>query len=150
MALVRWNPMRELQTMHDRMNRFFDESLFRWGRPAEWWGEASPIGSASVNLYEDENYIIMKVELPGVKKEDIFLEVKDNTICLKAERKPETEEKEENYHQSEFKYGSFQRSFTLPVSVDADKIKAQHKDGILKVTLPKAESHRAKKIAIQA
>lgn len=150
MALVRWNPMRELQTMHDRMNRFFDESLFSWGRPAEWWREASPIWSASVNLYEDENDIVMKVELPGVKKEDIFLEVKDNTIWLKAERKTETEEKEENYLQSEFKYGSFQRSFTLPVSVDADKIKAQYKDGILKVTLPKAESHRAKKIAIQA
>ena len=150
MAMIRWNPRQELEAMHERMNRLWDESFSRLGRPSEWFGGRSEEWSVNANIFETENDIVLKAEMPGVKKEDLFLEIRDNSVYLKAERKSEEEEREEGYHLHEFRYGAFQRCFTLPCNVNQDKIRAEFKDGILKVTMPKTESFKSKRIAIQS
>ncbi|MCD6352851.1 MAG: Hsp20/alpha crystallin family protein [Proteobacteria bacterium] len=102
----------------------------------------------SVDIHEDKNNLIIKAELPGIKKEDVSIEIKDNVLTIKGERKRDEEIKRENYHRIERVYGSFSRSFTLPDAVKEDKVKAGYKDGILEITLPKAEKAQTKAIPI--
>jgi HSP20 family protein len=101
-----------------------------------------------VDIFETGESIVIKAELPGISKEDITLEVKDNTLLIKGEKKFEKEVKEENYHRVERSYGAFQRSFSLPSTVQQDKVKAKVRDGILEVTLPKAEEAKPKQIKV--
>jgi HSP20 family protein len=102
----------------------------------------------AVDIFETENSIILKAELPGVEPNDVEVRVEDNTLYLKGERKFEKETKEENYHRIERSYGSFARSFTLPNSIDAEKVAAEYKDGLLTLTLPKHEEAKPKTIKI--
>lgn len=146
MALVRWNPWATLPTLQDRINRLFDEvfpategredtGLFEW-RP-------------SVDTYEKDDAVVIKAELPGVKKDDISIDVNNNVLSIRGERKHEEDVREENYYRRERFYGKFQRSFTLPDGVDPDKIEASYKDGVLEVQVPKTEQSKGRRIEIK-
>lgn len=146
MAIVRWEPFRDLVTLQDRMNRLFDESVGRF-RSGDETMDAG-VWSPAVDIYETEQDIVLKAELPEVNQNDIDIRLENNTLTLKGERKFERETQQENYHRVERSYGAFSRSFTLPSTVDQDKIKAEYKDGILKVTLPKREETKPKQIKV--
>lgn len=132
-------------TLQQRLNRLFEETLLPMG--AEPFSTAA--WSPSCDIYETENEIVVKAEIPGVKKEDVKLSVQDNVLTLSGERKFEEETKKENYVRVERGYGSFTRSFTLPPSVDAKKISAEFKDGLLEVKLPKLEEAKPKEVEIK-
>lgn len=146
MAIVRWEPFRDLMTLQDRMNRLFEESVGRFRATDESLDAGA--WSPAVDIYETEQDIVLKAELPEVNLKDIDIRLENNTLTLKGERKFERETQKENYHRVERSYGMFSRSFTLPSTVDQEKIKADYKDGILKVTLPKKEETRPKQIKV--
>lgn len=132
MALKKRDPFKDLLFLQERMSRIFDETLLKY-RAAEGSHWYPP-----VDIYETEESIVLKAELPGVSPESVSVEASENTLMLKGERKLEKSLKEENYHRMERFYGSFHRSFTLPYAVDRNGIKASFKDGVLKITVPKA------------
>lgn len=146
MAIRRWDPFKDLLTLQERMNRLFDEVL---PRTREEETLERGVWSPAVDIYETEDSIVLKAELPGVKREDVSVEIKDNLLVLKGEKKFERDVKEENYHRMERAYGAFQRSFTLPNIVDKDKVRARYKDGVLEVILPKAEEAKPKQIKVE-
>ena len=146
MALIRWDPFREMSSLQERMNRLMSD--FRTRSP---FGEEEMAQGAwipAVDIYETKESIVLNVELPGVTKEDIALEVKDSTLTIKGEKKFEENVKEENFHRMERSYGSFTRAFTLPSTVQQDKVKAKFRDGILEIMLPKAEEAKPKQIKV--
>ncbi|MDO8444510.1 MAG: Hsp20/alpha crystallin family protein [Deltaproteobacteria bacterium] len=147
MALVRWDPFRDIITLRERMDRMFEDSLSRFRIPEE--ATMPTFWSPSVDIYETDENIVLKAELPGVDKKEVSVEVKDNTLILKGERKREKEVKEENYHRVERSFGTFMRSFSLPVTVKQDQVKAKFKDGVLEVTLPKAEEAKHKQVKVE-
>jgi len=148
MAIVRWEPFRNLVSVQDRMNRIFDEA-FRGipsGGEEEW-----ALGGAwapAVDIYEHEGNLVLQAELPGVEAKHVDVQVENNVLTLRGERKFDSEVKREQYHRVERAYGTFSRSFTLPSVVDTGKIKAQFKDGVLRVTLPQREEAKPKQIQI--
>jgi len=146
MAIVRFEPFRELISLQDRMNRLFNESYRSQGSEDDWalGGTWAP----AVDIYEHENNIVIKAELPGVDPKDVDIRLENNTLTLSGERKFDNEVKKENYHRVERAYGAFTRSFTLPTVVDQGSIKAEFKDGVLRVTLPKREEAKPKQIQI--
>lgn len=147
MAIVRWlDPFRDLSTIQERMNQIFEDALSRSKGKEE--GIRAGMWTPAVDIYETNDSVVVKAELPGVTKDQISVEVKDGILSLRGERKFEKEVKEENYHRVERSYGSFQRSFSLPVSVDQDKVTAKFQDGVLEVKLPKKEQARPKQIQV--
>ena len=146
MAIVKWDPFRDMITLRDRMDRLFEDSLnrFRGGEEDMTHSTWSP----AVDIYETAENIIIKAEIPGVNKKDISVEVKNDSLYLKGERKFEKELKEENYHRMERSYGSFSRVFSLPTSVEQDKIKAKFKHGVLQISIPKLEEEADKSVNI--
>lgn len=133
MALVRWEPMRELEQPTNRMNRLFGYGG-RW--PTE--GEMTLADWApAVDVEETQEEFIVKAELPGLEKEEVKVSCKDGVLTIQGERKQEKEVKDKKYHRIERTYGTFMRSFTLPENVDEKKIMAEQKDGILYVRMPK-------------
>ena len=146
MAIVRWEPFRNMVTLQDRINRMFDDVFSRAGDHEE----ESVIADwrPSVDIYDNATAIVIKTEIPGVAKEDVSVEVRENVLILKGERKIEKEEAEGTYYRKERLYGKFQRSFTLPVETEAEKIKASFKDGVLVLEIPKPEEKKPKQIAI--
>ena len=149
MAIVRWEPFRDLVSIQDRMNRIFDEA-FRGGTRPSSSDEEWSLGSwaPAVDIFEQDGNIVLKAELPGVDPKDVDVRVENNVLTLRGERKLDNEVQKENYHRVERAYGSFSRSFTLPSVVDTEKIKADYRDGVLRVTLPKREEARPKQISI--
>lgn len=147
MAIVRWDPFRDVMTLQERMNRLFDQALSRT-RTDDEEGLTASMWSPAVDIFETSDSIVMKAELPGVSREHIDIQVQDNTLTLKGERKFEREVKEENYLRIERSYGAFQRAFNLPTDIQQDKIKAVFKDGVLEVTMPKAEEVKPKQVKI--
>jgi HSP20 family protein len=146
MALARWTPMQNLASFQDEMNRMFNE-FFRGGSGEEaGWGVRT--WAPPVDIYETDDAVVLKAELPGVSKEDVSVEIHQNTLMLRGERKHEAEVKEENYHRVERAYGTFQRSFVLPTLVDQEHVQATYKDGVLELRLPKSEAAKPKRIAI--
>ena len=148
MAIVRWEPFRDLQAVQDRLNRVFDEA-FRGaprGSDDDWalGGQWAP----SVDIYENDGNLVLKAELPGIEPKDVDVRVENNVLTLRGERKFESEVKRDKYHRVERSYGTFSRSFTLPNVVDTDKIKAEYKDGVLQVTLPQREEAKPKQIQV--
>src|SRR5271167_3218479 len=144
--LTRWDPAREYSTLQDRMNRLFRESHSSEG-PEEALttnGFAPP-----VDVYEDEHNITLKVEVPGIDEKDIDVRVENNTLTVHGERKIEKEEKEENFRRVERQYGSFTRSFTLPTTVDAEKVSANYDKGILKISLAKKAEAKPTQIKVK-
>jgi HSP20 family protein len=149
MAIVRL-PFRDLGSLQERMNRLFDES-FRGIAPGPGAEEDWALGGSwapAVDIYEQEGNIVLKAEVPGVDPKDVDILVENNVLTLRGERKFDEEVKKESYHRVERSYGTFTRSFTLPNVVDTDKIKAEHRDGVLRVTLPKKEEAKPRQIQI--
>ena len=148
--ITRWNPFAELTSLHDRFNELFTPPLAGL-RDLVPRGE-QPLMTANfvppVDVYEDEQYITLKAELPGMEEKDIEITVENNVLTFTGERKMEIEEKKENFHRVERSYGRFVRSFTLPNTVDPENIKAEFTNGILKVTLMKREEAKPKKISV--
>jgi len=148
MAIVRWDPFRDLMTIQDRMNRLFDQTLSKT-RTDDDEGLTASTWSPSVDIYETADSVVLKAELPGLSRENIDIQVRDNTLTLKGERKFEREVKDENYLRIERSYGAFQRAFNLPSVIQQDKIKAVFKEGVLEVTMPKAEEAKPKQVKIE-
>jgi HSP20 family protein len=148
MAIIRWEPFRDLVSLQERMNRLFDESfrgINRTGSEEDWVGGS---WAPAVDIYEQNGNIVLKAELPGIDPKDVDVRVENNILTLRGERKLENEVKRESYHRVERAYGSFTRSFTLPNVVDTEKIKAEYKDGLLRMTLPTKDEAKPKQISI--
>ncbi len=145
MTLIRWRPTRNLESVQDEVNRVF-ESFFN--APMRRRGEDVGGWYPDVDVVESKDNIEVQVDLPGMEKDDIKVSVEDSVLTIKGERKAMKEEKEKNYHQIERTYGTFTRSFSLPTSVEGEKIKANYKNGVLKIDLPKAEAVKPKEIPI--
>jgi HSP20 family protein len=145
MAIIRWDPFRDLVTLREKMNRLFEDTLPYRGEEKELIaGSWTP----AVDIYEKENALVLTTELPGLDEKDIEIKIEDNSLTLKGERKFEKETKEDDYHRLERSYGSFSRSFTLPRYIDEDKINAEYENGILKITMPKKAELKAKKVKV--
>ena len=146
MAVVKWDPFRDLVSIQDRMNRLFEQPLSR-SRGEE--GVTATTWTPAVDIYETAETIVMKAELPGVAREDIQIQIDGNTLTLKGERRFARDVQEESYLRIERAYGSFHRSFALPATVQQENVRAVLKDGVLELTLPKAEEAKPKQIAIE-
>jgi HSP20 family protein len=147
MAVVRWEPFRDLVTLQERMNRVFEESYRGRGTSEDDWSLGGSWAPA-VDIYEHEGNIVLTAELPGVDPKDVDIRVENNVLTLRGERKWSNDVKRESYHRVERAYGNFTRSFTLPNVVDTEKIKADYKDGMLRLVLPKKEEAKPKQISI--
>ena len=145
MNLVRWSPMRETATVHNRVNRMFNDML-----PSTWLDEEMHFSNwhPAVDIYDQDDRVVIKAELPGVDKKDIHVDLKDRVLTLKGERSHENEVKEEKFYRKERVYGKFERAFTLPAGLDPEKINADFKDGVLKIEIPKPEEEKPRKIAV--
>jgi len=144
MAIIRWDPFRDIVTLREKMNRMF-EDVFT-GRTEEGKDMATRTWAPSVDIFETENELVLTAEVPGIDEKDIEIKIEDNTLTLKGERKFEKETKEENYHRIERSYGAFFRAFTLPNSIDPEKIQAMHENGVLKITMPKKTELQPRKV----
>ena len=143
MALVRWDPTTTVPTLRDRVNHLF-EDMFPEIREHIGLMDWRP----SVDTYEKEDAIVVKAELPGVKKEDVDIDVSNNVLTIKGERHYD-DVKNEDYYRRERFHGKFQRAFTLPDNVDTSNIDAGYNDGVLEITVPKTEETQTKKIEIK-
>jgi len=146
MTLIRWDPWKDLIALQERMNRLLEESFGRLRREE---GLVSGAWTPAVDIYETENSLVVTAEIPGVSEKDIDVRIENNQLVIKGERKFEKETKEENYHRIERVYGNFYRSFSLPNTVDPDKVKAEYKNGVLKIVLGKKEEVKPKQIKIE-
>jgi HSP20 family protein len=144
-AITRWDPFREFSTLQDRMNRLFRESYGPEGRE-ETLNNTS--FAPPVDVYEDEHNVTLKIEVPGIDEKDIDVRIENSVLTVHGERKFEKEEKEENFRRVERQYGSFTRTFTLPTTVDAEKVSANYDKGILKIALPKKAEAKPKQIKV--
>jgi len=144
--LVRWEPFRELISLREAMDRLFEESFVR---PFGWLAPTG-VETLAIDMYETPENIVVKASIPGVNPEDIDVSISGDVLTIKGEVKEEKEVKEENYIRRERRYGSFCRSVALPVQVDANKAKAEYENGVLTLTLPKAEAVKPKVIKVKA
>lgn len=142
MNMLKYDPFRELRGLHDEMNRLFSGALPERGEFAR--GAWSP----SVDIFEDENRLIVEAELPGMNRDDFEVSIENNVLTLKGERKFEKKTEGDNYHRVERSYGAFTRQFTLPQTVTAEGATADFDNGVLRVGLPKREETKARKIEI--
>jgi HSP20 family protein len=143
-SLIRWEPAREMMTLREAMDRLFDDAFTRplslsngnWSVPA-------------VDMYQTDNEVVVKVALPGVKADDVQINVTGELLTIKGETKQEEEKKDKAYHIRERRWGAFERTIAMPTQVVADKAKAEFESGVLTVTLPKAEEVKPKTISIK-
>lgn len=146
MTIVRYDPFRDLRTLQEEVNRLFSTNLTRaFGDEGIGRGAWAP----SVDIYENKDQIVLEAELPGMKQEDFDLSIENNVITLRGERKFEKTEDTDNYHRVERSYGSFTRSFTLPQTVSVEGATAEYSNGVLRVTLPKREETKARRIDVK-
>ncbi len=141
-----WNPFRELARIEQELNKVFNELV-----PTRTASEVSQVQgwTPRVDVYEKDNKIVIEAEIPGAKKEDIEVKIRDNAVVIKGEVKKEEEKKEENYYRSERFYGVFERVIPLPAEVKAEEAKASFENGILKLEIPKATAEKEVKIEVQ-
>ena len=142
--LIRWEPVREMMTLREAMDQLFNDAFTR---PVSMSG-----GSVipAIDVYQNNDAVVVKAALPGLKAEDVQISVTADVLTLRGEFKQENEQKETTYHIREQRFGSFERSIMLPSDVQTDKAKADFENGILTITLPKAESVKPKTITIKA
>lgn len=145
MPIVRWEPFRNLVALQDRLNQLFDDRLDRFRREESLTGTMLP----PVNIYEREDALVLEADIPGLNQEDLDIRVENNTLTVRGERKISGEVKEENYHRTERSYGTFERSFSLPDTVDPEKIEASYNNGVLRLTMAKRAETRPKQIKVQ-
>jgi HSP20 family protein len=144
-ALKRIDPFREILSLQDRMNQLFRDSFTTFGDESFATGAWAP----ATDIYESPNAIEMCLELPGVKKEDVRVSIENNQLTISGERRLEHADNRDGYHRLERSYGSFVRSFTVPGTIDPDKIKAEYQDGLLRLTLPKRPEAQPKAIEVK-
>lgn len=148
MARLRvWDPWRDFGSLQERINKMFDDTIRSGGTGDEEL--ATGAWSPAVDIHETDDSFVVSADLPGLKKDDIQINVEDNTLTIKGEKKFEEKVPRDKYIRVERNYGTFVRSFSLPQNVDSAKIKATFKDGILDLTLPKREEAKPKKIAVE-
>ena len=145
MAIIKWDPFRDLITLREKMNRLFEDAVTSRGEEKDLILSA---WSPAVDIYENENELVLTAEVPGLEEKDVEIKIEDNTLSVRGERKFEKETKEENYHRIERSYGTFYRSFTLPNTINQDKIEAEHENGVLKITMPKRTELKPRKVKI--
>ena len=146
MAIVRWDPFRDVAALQDRINRIFNESF---GRSQDLEDDVGLYDwRPPVDIYETNDGVVLKVELPGIKKEDVSVEIKDNVLTLKGERLLDPEIKDENYYRKERSFGKFNRSFSLQEPIKPDLIKASFKDGVLTIEIPRPEKEKPKQVTV--
>jgi HSP20 family protein len=145
MTVTKWKPFGNLFTLHDRINRLFEDEFHKdWSRgtgSVESWYPAA-------DIYETDDEFVFRLEVPGLAKEDLNVEFNDNVLSIKGEKKKEKDVKEENYHRIESYSGSFSRSFALPRNADPNKINAAMKDGILELRVAKVEEKKPTAVSI--
>jgi len=153
MSLVPWrkkeqsiDPFREMESIQNEMNKLFDFSLSRW--PDREFGLLEGAWSPAIDVYDSKDNLLVKADMPGMKKDEIEVSVHDNILIIKGEKKAEKEDKGKDYLKQERFYGSFNRAITLPVGVDSGKITASYKDGVLELSLPKKEESKPKQIKV--
>jgi len=145
MNLIKWNPMREMELFSNHMNSLFGSGLMHPRRSEEsGMSDWSPM----VDIFEKDNKIVIKAELPGISRDDISVDVSDGVLTLSGERSYENEVNEGSFYRKERAYGKFQRSFALPEGLDPDKIDADFSDGVLNVEIPRPEEKKPKKIDV--
>jgi HSP20 family protein len=146
MAISYWDPFREVVSMQNRLNSLLQEH----NRGAE--GSNSDVTAASfapaVDVYEDEHQVVLSLEVPGIKQEDLDIQIEKNTLTVRGERKFEKDQKEQNFHRIERRYGTFYRSFSLPATVDTEHVHATYDAGVLKLELPKKAEAKPKQIKV--
>jgi len=142
MAITRWDPFREVAALHNRVNSLFRD--FNDGESSLTTTNFIP----AVDIYEDEKRIVLKLEVPGIPEKDLDVTVENNTLVVKGERKFEKEEKEENFHRIERRYGGFSRAFTLPTTVETESIDAKYENGVIKLELKKKAEAQPKQIKV--
>jgi len=141
--ITRWEPFREFNTLQNQMNRLFQD----FGRGSQ--DELMTSGFVpAVDVYEDEHSLVLNLEVPGLDEKDIDISLENNQLTVRGERHFEKEQKEENFHRIERRYGNFSRSFTLPNTVDSDKVQANYENGVLKITLAKRAEAKPKQIKV--
>ncbi|MGH2606489.1 MAG: Hsp20/alpha crystallin family protein [Anaerolineales bacterium] len=143
-SLMRWEPFREALSLRDWMDRFMDEA---WSRPVAALGG---ITSPAIDMYQTDDDVVVKATLPGVRPEDLNIAVTGDLLTIRGESKEESNSNGVNYHVRERRYGSFSRTLPLPTAVLADKAQADFENGILTLTLPKAEEVKPKTITVKA
>jgi len=145
--LVRWEPFRDLVTLREAMDRLFEESVVR---PRVGWPTPAGAETLAVDMYETDDTVVVKSAVPGIKPEDLDVSVTGDILTIKGETRAEEEVKEENYIRRERRYGSFCRSLAIPTAVVADKAEAEFENGVLTLTLPKAEEVKPRAIKVKA
>lgn len=151
MNLIRYNPYRRVRKGTARPSRSFDDLFDDFFAPFVMTGAAEGLAESfdlKVDIYEKDNAVMIDAELPGMTKEDISVDINDKTITLRGERKSDEEIKEQNCYRRERRFGTFERTFSLPFAIDGDRVKATYSDGILKLEIAKPEEQQAKKITI--
>ena len=144
MELMKWTPTNELRDLNRMLTHFFDEPFI----PAERRDLAEKTWAPRVDIYDTKDAFVIKAELPGVDKKDIKVDVDGRLLTLRGERKSEVENKESAYYRREMFYGSFERAFTLPEAIDPGLIKAEYKEGVLHLEVPKPEERKPKQIEV--
>ena len=145
--LQNWDPFRQLSTLREEIDRLFDEPLASARTPQDFWLSG---GWPTMEVHEDRDNLVVTVEVPGMKKEDIDLTLHDGVLSISGERKVDEKYQEAASHRTERFVGRFQRSIALPTLVNVDKVDATYQDGVLKITLPKAEEAKPKQITVRA
>lgn len=146
MTVGRWDPFREVATLQERINRLFEDAFPRKNDQGEAVDTAD--WRPAVDIFETGSAIVLKIELPGVIKEDVSVEVKDNILTIKGERKTEKDVGEGDYYRRERAYGSFRRAFNLHYDVNPEKIRARFSDGVLSIDVPKPEEEKPKQVTV--
>lgn len=145
MNIMRWTPFRDMVTVREKMNCFFEEPFTSGGEEKDM---VASTWTPSVDIYENENELVLSAETPGIEDKDIEIKIENNTLSIQGERKIEAETKEENYHRIERSYGSFYRSFTLPTNISQDNIKAEYDNGVLRISMPKKPELKPKMVKV--
>jgi HSP20 family protein len=145
MAIVRYNPLRELQTLQEQMNRLMESP---WRREFDGEDLKEGLWHPPVDIYEDAESLVVKAEVPDIDQKDIEVKIENNTLSIKGERKHESDVRKENFHRVERYFGTFSRSFQLPPTVDQEKVTAVCDKGVLTITLAKKEVIKPKQISV--
>jgi HSP20 family protein len=144
-SLIRWNPNRRAMSLREAMDQLFEDSFVR---PFAGWPEAD-FRAPAMDVIEDEDNVIVKAEVPGLKAEDIDVTVQHDRLTISGEFKDEEAHKDKNYHRRERRFGRFERTLAIPNTLDTEHVKAEFKDGVLTLTLPKLEIVKPKRVEIK-
>jgi HSP20 family protein len=146
MAIVRWEPLRELSSLQNEMNRLFNTAFDAPAAPGN--GGTMRRWVPAMDLLETADHFVLRADLPGMTQDDVKIELEDSTLTVSGERRSEHEDKQEGYYRVERAFGSFSRSLTLPKGIDADAVTASFENGVLEIRVPKPEERKPRRISI--